>query len=151
MSLNSISIIHSLIHFKSFIKHPLYIRLGRYILSGVGKGNLLQYSGKFHCQRGLASYSPWGCKESDTTECARTHTHTHTHIRNPKIRHKLYFWVPHSHSNKCRLLCILSRLDGNMSREFWQFEGWMEAFNSVERTRNTSLKKSYLMGLLNDW
>ena len=22
---------------------------------------------------------PWGCKESNVTECARTHTHTHTH------------------------------------------------------------------------
>ena len=25
------------------------------------------------------SYSPWGCKESDTTEQPRTHTHTRTH------------------------------------------------------------------------
>ena len=35
--------------------------------SGVGNGNLLQYS----ClvgQRSLAGYSPWGCKELDTTE-----------------------------------------------------------------------------------
>ena len=31
--------------------------------------------GKFHRQRILAGYSPWGIKESDTTE----HTHTHTH------------------------------------------------------------------------
>ena len=31
--------------------------------------------GKSHGQRSLAGYSPWGCKESDTTE----HTHTHTH------------------------------------------------------------------------
>ena len=29
--------------------------------------------GKFHGQRSLASYSPWGHKESDTTEHARTH------------------------------------------------------------------------------
>ena len=37
--------------------------------------------GKFHEQRSLAGYSPWGHKESDTTEltCARAHTHTHTH------------------------------------------------------------------------
>ena len=33
--------------------------------------------GKSHGQRSLADYSPWGCKESDTTE----HTHTHTHTR----------------------------------------------------------------------
>ena len=30
--------------------------------------------GKFHGQRSPADYSPWGCKESDTTEHARTHT-----------------------------------------------------------------------------
>ena len=37
--------------------------------------------GKSHGQRSLAGYSPWGHKESDTTEwlSARTHTHTHTH------------------------------------------------------------------------
>ena len=31
--------------------------------------------GKFHGWRSLAGYSPWGCKELDTTE----HTHTQTH------------------------------------------------------------------------
>ena len=30
-----------------------------------------------HGQRSLAGYSPWGCKELDTTEWL-THTHTHT-------------------------------------------------------------------------
>ena len=37
---------------------------------GEGNGNPLQYSclGKFHGQRNLAGYSPWGCRESDTTE-----------------------------------------------------------------------------------
>ena len=34
---------------------------------------------KFHGERSLAGYSPWGCKKSDTTGCVRTHTHTHTH------------------------------------------------------------------------
>ena len=36
--------------------------------------------GKFHGQRSLAGEpdSPWGHKELDTTERARTHTHTHT-------------------------------------------------------------------------
>ena len=33
--------------------------------------------GKSHRQRSLSGYSPWGCKESDTTEHACTHTHTH--------------------------------------------------------------------------
>ena len=37
---------------------------------GVGNGNLRQYCcpGKFHGQRSLVSYSPGGCKKSDTTE-----------------------------------------------------------------------------------
>ena len=32
---------------------------------------------KFHGQRSLVGYSPWGHKESDTTE----HTHTHTPLQ----------------------------------------------------------------------
>ena len=32
--------------------------------------------GEFHGEKSLAGYSPWGCKESDTTE----HTHTH-HVK----------------------------------------------------------------------
>ena len=32
--------------------------------------------GEFHGQRSLAGYSPWGHKESDTTEHMYTHTHT---------------------------------------------------------------------------
>ena len=37
---------------------------------GEGNGNPLQYSclGKFHGQRNLEGYSPWGCRESDMTE-----------------------------------------------------------------------------------
>ena len=33
--------------------------------------------GKFHGQRSLAGYSPWGCEESETTECARMHARMH--------------------------------------------------------------------------
>ena len=42
--------------------------LGRSL--GVGNGNPLRYSclGKSHGQRSLAGYSPWGCKELETTE-----------------------------------------------------------------------------------
>ena len=59
--------------------------------AGVGNGNLLQYSclENSNGQRSQAGYSPWDCKELDTTEqlsvhvCActpvRAHTHTHTH------------------------------------------------------------------------
>ena len=35
--------------------------------------------GKSHGQRSLVGYSPWGCKESDTTGQLHTHTHTHTY------------------------------------------------------------------------
>ena len=39
--------------------------------------------GKFHGQRSLVGYSPWGCKESDTTEHTSvdvTHTISKCHI-----------------------------------------------------------------------
>ena len=32
---------------------------------------------RIHGQGSLAGYSPWGRKESDTTERLSTHTHTH--------------------------------------------------------------------------
>ena len=35
--------------------------------------------GKFHGQRSLEGYSPWGHIELDMTEQAHAHTHTHTH------------------------------------------------------------------------
>ena len=46
--------------------------LGRF--PGAGNGNPLQnfFPGKFHGQRSLVGYSPWGYKASDKTE----HTHT---------------------------------------------------------------------------
>ena len=47
-------------------------RWGRF--PGAGNGNPLQnfFPGKFHGQRSLVGYSPWGRKESDKT----AHTHT---------------------------------------------------------------------------
>ena len=50
----------------------LFPGLGRSL--GVGNGNPLQYSYLENSmdKRSLEGYSPWGCKESDTTE----HTHT---------------------------------------------------------------------------
>ena len=39
---------------------------------------------EFHGQRSLAGYSPWGRKESDTTE-RLIHTHTHTHAMHVSI------------------------------------------------------------------
>ena len=48
---------------------------------GEGNGNPLQYSCLENSMGRGAGYSPWGCKESDTTEelSARACTHTHTH------------------------------------------------------------------------
>ena len=43
--------------------------------SGVGNGTPLQRAflpGKYHGQRNLASYSPWGCKESNVTDHVQT-------------------------------------------------------------------------------
>ena len=46
--------------------------LGRSL--GVGNGNPLQYSylESSMDKRSLEDYSPWDCKESDTTECTHT-------------------------------------------------------------------------------
>ena len=49
---------------------------------GGRNGNPLFYSflpGKFHGQRSLVGYSPWGLKELYMIACTHTHTHTHTH------------------------------------------------------------------------
>ena len=57
--------------------------------------------GKPHGQRSLVGYSPWGCKELDTTEsvhpCTR-HTHTHTHGLLQDIEYSSYprTWFIHS-------------------------------------------------------
>ena len=45
---------------------------------GGGNGSLLLE--KSHRQRSLVGYSPWGLKESNTTEQACVHTHTHKPI-----------------------------------------------------------------------
>ena len=53
---------------------------------GEGNGNSLQYSCLQNpMERSLAGYSPWGCKELDTTESLRVlsehiFTHTSTHF-----------------------------------------------------------------------
>ena len=42
--------------------------LGRSTGGGHGNPMPVFLSGESHGQRSLADYSPWGCKESDTTE-----------------------------------------------------------------------------------
>ena len=52
---------------------------------GGGHDNPLQQSCLENpIKRNLASYSSWGCKDSDTTEWLR-HTHTHTHTQKWEI------------------------------------------------------------------
>ena len=55
---------------------------------GGGNGNLLLFlPGKFHGQRSLEGYSPWGRKESNTTE------HTHTVFLNTLVKiHSLFLF-----------------------------------------------------------
>ena len=51
--------------------------LGQEDSPGGGNGNPFQCSclKNPHGQRSLVGYSPWGCKESDMTECLSTSTH----------------------------------------------------------------------------
>ena len=46
---------------------------------------------EFHGQRSLASYSPWGCKELDTTGwLTHTHKHAHTHTHTQKKKYSKF-------------------------------------------------------------
>ena len=53
----------------------------------IGNGNLLQYSclEKFHGQRSLGGYSPWGREESDMTEHALTGKHVRIYTYNMSL------------------------------------------------------------------
>ena len=46
------------------------------IEKGMARPTLVFLPGKFHGQRSLASYSPWGCNKPDMTERLNTHPHT---------------------------------------------------------------------------
>ena len=49
-------------------------------LSRKWQPTLVFLPGEFHGQRRLASYSPWGCKELDTTEQLTFSLHSLTHL-----------------------------------------------------------------------
>ena len=57
---------------------------GRSPEGGNGNMNPVFMPGEFHGQRSLAGYSPWGCKELDTTE--------YTYIQN-SVRNGLSWWL----------------------------------------------------------
>ena len=66
---------------------------------GVGNGNLLIFMPrKFHGQRTLVGYSPWGRKESHMTQWLGTYTHTHGFnygvVKNSyHMIHQSHFWA----------------------------------------------------------
>ena len=64
-----------------------------------------------HGQRSQVGYSPWGHKESDTTEQTHTHTHTHTahvHMCCTSIHIHIYICIFLQEHKQC-----LSSLDSN--------------------------------------
>ena len=96
--------------------------------------------GRFHGQRSLVGYSPWGHKESDLTERERAQAHTHTHgwesfvgrirllldgglakgLLDTAVSNWLHClcleckkWVLHSNANKSNRLVLISQL-------YWQ-------------------------------
>ena len=60
-------------------RHGFEPWLGKIPWRGKWKPTPVFLPGKFHGQRSLVGYSPWGHNESDTTEHTRVHTHTHTY------------------------------------------------------------------------
>ena len=65
--------------------------LGRF--PGGGHGSQLHYPcGESHEQRSLVGYSPWGRKESDTTEATEhTQTYTNAELQREEIK-GIYTW-----------------------------------------------------------
>ena len=80
---------------------------------GEGNDNPLQYSclENPHGQTSLVGYSPWGCKESDTTERLSAHTHTHTHIHTLSLS-KIY--ELRTYGSKAGLLFIKKKEKGGL-------------------------------------
>ena len=90
-------------------------------------------TGISHGQRSLVGYSPWGRKESDTTE-QLTHTHTHTHMLhgqtgapgiqrwrgwNSHLQHHHFYSSSqaHLHTMESVHLCILSQMLQGIKRK----------------------------------
>ena len=90
---------------------------------GEGTGYPLQYSclEKSHGQRSLAGYSPWGCKELDTTEWLNTHM-------TPYIWIYIYIHI-HEALNIWHILCILW---------FFRNKDWVESECSFMLPRSPS-------------
>ena len=72
---------------KRYKRHRFNPWVGKIPWNREWQPSLVFLPGKFHGQRSLAAYSPWGHKGSDTTE--NTHINTHIHIHT------------HTHTHKC--------------------------------------------------
>ena len=83
-----------------------------------GHGNSLQYSclENPHGQRSWVGYSPWGHKESDTTEwlSAHVHMHTRTHTHNFSCSHIQMWELDH--------------------KEGWELKNWFFQTVVLEKT-----------------
>ena len=67
---------------------------------------------KFHGQRSLAGYSPWGHKELDTSEQMNAHTRarTHTHTQSQHFFHEILSeWNPFRKSKVTLAFTILAQ------------------------------------------
>ena len=83
-----------------FRRHRLNPRVGKIPWRRTWQPTPVFLLGESHGQRCLVGYSPWGCKESDTTEQLSMHVHTHLRCSNSTPR-----YIPkrtedrHSHKN----------------------------------------------------
>ena len=68
--------------------------------------------GKFHGQRSLVGYSPWGCKESDTTEQLSTQFQVYSKVIQLYIYMYLLFFKFFSHLGYYKILSSLCQTVG---------------------------------------
>ena len=66
-------------------------------------------AGKFHGQRRLVSYSPWGCKKSDMTEYTHKHKYTHAYTHTQReLNHFVLYLKLRQHCKSTMLLLLFS-------------------------------------------
>ena len=65
-------------------------------------------------------YSPWGCQELDTTECAHSHIHTHTHTRYICTLYINIYMTEVTEHTPVTLTCFILYLLGNWMFHFFK-------------------------------
>ena len=121
-------------------------------------------SGKFHGQRSLAGYSPWGLSLTwlsnwvYTHACIHTHTHTYTHTHTHTYTHiNKYSWaslaaqivknLPAKQETWAQSLCLEDPLEGGVATHF-SILAWGTAMDrgawqaTVHRVSNWASKHS---------